>query len=386
MDQKTCIMSQRQNRRRFLAGVGLAGIVGVAGCADQINNANNEIRNGDNQDDNGDGNRENGSDDSTSDDENGGEQTANIHHGDDIPRSPYIETYSEPVNAHPDPEASNPVITTRDITGVNASFVADPFLFVEEDEWYMFFEVVQDGRGRIAYATSDDEGVSWDYQEIIINLRHHISYPQVFKADGRYYMSIQESPRSRPVSLYRANRFPTDWYRAAELYDPDEQGHGVNDHAIFKWNDRWWDIAGDQRQHTYIYYNDELESSGWSPHSNNPVIEDRPAASRPGGRPIVRDDDILMFFQSQVGGYGMEINAVRITELTTNRYEDEIHPSSPIITGTDQLDDENEPTWNAHRMHHYDPWYLGEGRGWRVAVDGDDGDDNWQIGIYHVRE
>lgn len=378
-------MSKRQNRRRFLAGMGLAGIAGLAGCTDQLNDRIGDGRIGsDDVDPAGDDDFGDDYGDDTEPDEPVDE--GNIHSGETIPASPYVQTHSEPVNPIPDPEATNPVLTAADIPDLNASFVADPFLFVEEDEWYMFFEVVQDGRGRIAYATSDDDGVSWEYQQIIVNLRHHISFPQVFKADGNYYMTLQESPRSRPVSLYRANRFPTDWFRAAELYNPSEHDHGVTDQAIFEWNDRWWSIAGDERRHTYIYYSDELESSGWQPHLDNPVIRDRPAASRPGGRPIVRDDDILMFFQSQIGGYGMEITGSRITELTPTRFTDEIIPASPLITGTDQLDDNNEPAWNAHRMHHFDPWYLGEGKGWRIAVDGDDGTDSWKIGIYHVRE
>ena len=37
----------------------------------------------------------------------------------------------------------NPILTCEDVTDVNASYVADPFLFIQgpNDPWYLFFEV-----------------------------------------------------------------------------------------------------------------------------------------------------------------------------------------------------------------------------------------------------
>ncbi len=370
-------MSQQSRRRPVLASLGATVVAGLSGC---VGSVGEQIGTEDDSEEP----TETPTEEPTETPEP--EPDESIHSGESIPTYPYTDTGTEPLNPRPDDAADNPVLTADDIDDYDASFVADPTLYIEDDEWHMFFEVSADGRGRIAHAVSDDAGESWEYDQVVLNLRHHVSGPYVFKWDGEYYMTTQANPRTRPVMLFKANVFPHDWYRAAELYDPDQYDHGVTDHALFRWDDTWWNIAGDERRHTYLYYSEELEASDWQPHEENPVVEDRPAASRPGGRPIVRDDDVLAFFQSQVGGFGMEVNAYRITELTPSAYADTEHPASPILTGTETLDQHDEPTWNSYRMHRYDPWYLGDGEGWRAVVDGDDGNDDWKIGVYHVRE
>ena len=59
--------------------------------------------------------------------------------------------------------------------------VADPFMVFENGTWYMFFEAMNDfeSRGVIGLATSED-GLSWQYQKIILNESFHLSYPYVF--------------------------------------------------------------------------------------------------------------------------------------------------------------------------------------------------------------
>ena len=43
-----------------------------------------------------------------------------------------------PFPLQPLPGIKNPILTAADVTDVDASIVADPFLFVEDDIWYMF--------------------------------------------------------------------------------------------------------------------------------------------------------------------------------------------------------------------------------------------------------
>ncbi len=377
-------MPEQPHRRRVLTGLAV-GIGSLSGCVGQVQEyipAGTEDPPADPPKDPNQNNTEDPDESEPTDEPD----DRKLHHGETIPMYPYAETKTDPLNPQSDPDADNPVLTAADVDDVDAAYVYDPFLFVEDDEWHMFFTVRADGRGRIAYAKSDDEGVSWEYDRMVLNLRNHVSFPNVFKWDGSYYMTVQQSPRESPVSLYKANSFPHEWYRTVELFDPTDYDHGMTDRSLFRWDGRWWCIGGDNRGDTYLYYSDELDRSGWEPHEQNPVVSDRPAGARPGGRPIVRDSDVLMFFRSLVGGFGSEINAYRITELTPSTYEDSVHPASPLISGTNRLDSEGEPEWNADRMHQFDPWYLGEGDGWRIAVDGDDGTDNWSIGIYRVSE
>lgn len=72
----------------------------------------------------------------------------------------------------------NPVLTCAAVTDVNASFVADPFLYLPslsdtDDNWYMFFEVKNVDRslhrrhGQIAVAISQDK-VHTHHKDVLI--------------------------------------------------------------------------------------------------------------------------------------------------------------------------------------------------------------------------
>ena len=48
---------------------------------------------------------------------------------------------STPFNLSVPKDLTNPVITVNDITDIDASYVADPFMMIEDDKYYSFFEV-----------------------------------------------------------------------------------------------------------------------------------------------------------------------------------------------------------------------------------------------------
>src|SRR5437763_17183678 len=52
-----------------------------------------------------------------------------------------IYTGTSPFDIHPDPRVHNPVITAASIRGVEADFVADPYLVHDGSTWYLFCEV-----------------------------------------------------------------------------------------------------------------------------------------------------------------------------------------------------------------------------------------------------
>ena len=115
------------------------------------------------------------------------------------------------------PGVTNPVIKASDVTDVSAQFVADPFLFHENNQWHMFFEVLNTGtnRGEIGVAASHD-GLTWTYDRIVLAEKFHLSYPFVFKYQDQYYM-MPETYQISEVRLYKAYNFPYDWRYATTL-------------------------------------------------------------------------------------------------------------------------------------------------------------------------
>ncbi|WP_418286668.1 hypothetical protein [Halorubrum sp. DTA46] len=270
-----------------------------------------------------------------------------------------------PLDPKPARGAVNPVVTAEDVTDFGAvDFVADPFMIPGTDRWHLFFEVcnyARDPDAAIGHATSRD-GLTWEYDRTVLITGEHLSFPYVFQWEGDRYMIPEEGGEDgRAVRIYKSDPFPAEW---APCATPVSADHRTDDTVVFRHRDRWWLLVGDSDVEGFrLYHSDALEADSWTPHDRNPVVTGRPAASRPGGRPVVHDDGVLLFFQDCERQYGHRVRAYDVTELDSTAYTDREHPDSPVLEGTG-----SHVGWNAGRMHHLDPWYV-DGR-WFCAVDG----------------
>lgn len=252
----------------------------------------------------------------------------------------------------------NPVLTAKDVTDVPANFIADPFMVNECGTWYMFFEVLngQRKKGEIGLATSND-GYSWDYQQIVLTERFHLSYPYVFKFQDEYYM-IPESYEANSIRLYKATDFPTQWTFVKTLLD----GSDYVDSSIFNFNDTWWLFATSYKSNILrLFYADDLMGN-WIEHPQSPVIEGNINIARPAGRVLVCDGRIFRYTQDGEGFYGTQVRAFEITNLTTTNYEEKLVKESPIIKGSGY-------GWNKIGMHTIDPHPIDDNK-WIACVDG----------------
>jgi hypothetical protein len=253
---------------------------------------------------------------------------------------------------------TNPVLTAKDVTDVQADFVADPFVVCERGIWYMFFEVMNacTNQGEIALATSSD-GFSWTYKQIVLYEPFHLSYPYVFKWNNDYYM-IPESYQASSVRLYKAVDFPTQWLFVKNLLD----GSDYVDSSIFHLNGKWWLFTSSTKNNILcLYYANELIGP-WIEHPKSPLIEGNASIARPGGRVVEFDDRIVRYTQDNEYNYGNQVRAFEITELTTTNYNEKEVNENPILkaSGTG---------WNATGMHHIAPYQIEKGK-WIACVDG----------------
>jgi hypothetical protein len=79
-------------------------------------------------------------------------------------------------------ERRNPAVTARDVTDIEADFVADPFMVYRNGIWHLFFETFRkDTRlGEIGLAISTDT-VNWEYRKIVLR-EHSISPTHMFSS------------------------------------------------------------------------------------------------------------------------------------------------------------------------------------------------------------
>ncbi len=257
----------------------------------------------------------------------------------------------------PHEDVSNPVLTAKDVTDVDALFVADPFMVKHDSRWYMFFEVMnrKTGQGDIGLATSDD-GLRWTYEKVVLDEPFHLSYPYVFRWNNEYYM-IPETNAACAIRLYRAVEFPTSWTFVRIML----RGHYV-DPSIFRHGGKWWLFAGERSNDILrLYCSDELMGP-FREHPRSPIVSADFNIARPGGRVLADGDRIIRFTQDDEPTYGNQVRAFQITELTPLLYEERELPGNPVLgpTGTG---------WNAEGMHHIDAHRLGANQ-WIACVDG----------------
>jgi len=250
----------------------------------------------------------------------------------------------------------NPVLTAADVTDLEADFVADCFLLQKQGLWHMFFEVFGKKRalGEIGCATSQD-GSKWNYQGIVLKEDFHLSYPYVFEHQGNYYM-IPETRKTRSVRLYKAESFPYGWRLDKILLEGN-----YADSSIIFYEGLWWIFSVHSSYNLAIFYADNLHGP-WKPHKKNLIYIRRKKRARPGGRLVVADGKLIRFAQDSVLGYGHQLRAFEVQELTPQRFKERQIQDDPILSP-------GGVGWRSFAMHHMDPQQLPDGS-WIAAVDG----------------
>lgn len=96
------------------------------------------------------------------------------------------------------------------------AWAADPFLFRDGGETYLFCEVVKKHHKRGVIGCAKWENGRFSRPKPVLTLPCHTSYPAVFRYGDGIYM-IPETRATRSVELYRAVRFPEEWAHAGTL-------------------------------------------------------------------------------------------------------------------------------------------------------------------------
>lgn len=199
-------------------------------------------------------------------------------------------------------------------------YLADPFGYWRDGRLHVFVEAFdyRDAVGTIEVLVYDAE-----YRLIarMPALREpwHLSYPQVFDADGETWM-LPEASASGTLTLYRAVDFPTRWEAAGRI----ALDHVPVDATPVFHAGRWWlfytsaDHPRDILRSLHVAHAATL-AGPWMPHPRNPVRVDL-ASARPGGTPILVDGRLVLPVQNCERTYGRAIRLLEIERLDTNDF------------------------------------------------------------------
>jgi len=204
---------------------------------------------------------------------------------------------------------------------------ADPFVILENDLLYVFFEelYMKGGKAHISCFTFDSSGELLENRpKKILEEEFHLSYPFVFKENGVYYM-LPESADSGELWIYEALDFPNKWVKKKRIF----KNKSIYDASLFKHNNIWY-LFGTEKvieessrdQYLFIYYAEDLFSDQWKPHLENPIYRDV-RLSRPAGKIFLCEGRLIR--PSQIGapkyGYGIQFNEIKV--LTHNEFKEE---------------------------------------------------------------
>ena len=242
------------------------------------------------------------------------------------------------------------------VTDLDALFIADPFVVIQDQRAWLFFEALErkDRKGVICAAWSED-GKTWTYHGKILEESFHLSYPQIIKHEGELWM-IPESCHDYSVRLYRANNFPDQWTHTKTLLT----GYCYCDSTLFQKDNAWWLFSSIGNDHLNLYSSHSLDGP-WAPHANNPIINSGPRDSRMAGSVIDVDGKLIRISQDCVEKYGHFLRGYEIKELSKDAYEEKELTNSPILYPSPN-------SWKTHGCHHLSQENF-KGK-WLIASDG----------------
>jgi hypothetical protein len=208
-------------------------------------------------------------------------------------------------------------------------FLADPF-GVWIDGRLLLFAEAYDYRTRHGVIELVELGADFSpvQRSVVLCEPWHLSYPQVFEAEGDWWM-IPEAHRSGVLTLYRAAVFPHRWEPVVRL----ELDAPAIDATPFRHDGLWWlaySPAGPQRWkqgRLHFAFADRL-TGPWRLHSENPVRIDL-ASSRPGGTAWLENGVPHLPVQDCTRTYGGGLRVLKIMELSPRRFEAET--TAPLL-------------------------------------------------------
>lgn len=198
-------------------------------------------------------------------------------------------------------------------------WAADPFLFKHNKKTYVFFEMYDrwKERGLIGYREIFSNN-SFSKMKVALDCGHHLSYPNIFKKDGKIYF-VPESYMGNQIVMYRAVDFPDKWEKCKVLVDDIVACDTTfidDDYMITMHND-----SSNTKAEALLFINN---SGKWEKTTNNPVDTD-PSHARCGGKIFKYGDKLMRPAQDGVGGYGMGVVFREILAYNDKQYKERTH-------------------------------------------------------------
>lgn len=195
---------------------------------------------------------------------------------------------------------------------------ADPFLFVNNELLYLFYEEQRGffGKGVIKMIVTSDLK-NWSEPSVVLEESHHLSYPNVFQVDCNIFM-IPESGKDNSIKLYVPNSKLTKW----TYYKTLLSGKNFVDSSIVIIENVYYLFTCILENSEYvllIYTSDSIDGK-WQLH---PMVEKNIIKSRNGGAVFYWNNNYYRPAQLTDNYYGEGLLINKILELRKLTYSEE---------------------------------------------------------------
>lgn len=212
---------------------------------------------------------------------------------------------------------------------------ADPFLFVDGQTLYVFYEQMQRGSvGKVACMKTSDLK-TFENCGVILDQPHHLSWPFVFRADDAAYM-LPESGSAGEVALYRFEALPAPLTKVRTILTGKYADPVLFEHGGM------WNLLATSDAGLELFQASDFLIGEFRPHPGNPLSTD-PRYRRSGGNILHLDGRMLRVAQDCSRSYGENISLIEICRLTPDEYSEKVVAPSFLKRRAD---------WNRDGGHH----------------------------------
>ena len=205
--------------------------------------------------------------------------------------------------------------------------VADPFLYVHNDELYLFYEEKRLFTPGILRMVKTKDLKEWTKPVTVLQESFHLSYPYVFEDDGNVYM-IPETCNAKEIRLYIADNDKLTHFSQVDVLVSHKQKDkhitiDYSDSSVLKKDNTYYlmtTLEIDNENQLFLYTSNKLEGP-YKEHLASPICKSN-KFGRNAGSLIQRGEKFYRVAQDCEKRYGDNVHLFEVKEMNETTYHE----------------------------------------------------------------
>lgn len=204
------------------------------------------------------------------------------------------------------------------------AIVADPFLFVQGDTLFLFYEEKKMYHDGVISMIKTTDLENWTAPVVVLKEKCHLSYPWIFEDSGHTYM-IPETSGLKSIRVYEGNNNLSEFHYVKTILKDDEErgGFSFSDTLIYKYNDTYYLITtvNDGKKNILRLFESKKIFEGYSEHPCSPIYNNN-KYGRNAGLIFTYNKKIYRVAQDCMNRYGDNVHMLEIYRITPDAFEE----------------------------------------------------------------